>query len=80
MDQLTRIKETWTPLEKKIEYLNHIEELEKNIKELKNEINRKKDLISTLKAQNEEKQQKIYKYYSNKLFAFFLDYIIPIDF
>ena len=50
------------PFRKKNEYLNHIEELEKNIKELINEINRKKDLISTLKAQNEEKQQKIYKY------------------
>ena len=62
MDQLARIKETWTPYEKKMEYLNHIEELEKNIKELKSEINRKKDLISNLKDQNEEKQQKIYKY------------------
>ena len=62
MDQLTRIKDTWTPYEKKMEYLNHIEELEKNIKELKNEINRKKDMISNLKSQNEEKQQKIYKY------------------
>ena len=62
MDQLNRIKETWTPLEKKMDYLNHIEELEKNIKELKNDINRKKELISTLKSQNEEKQQKIYKY------------------
>ena len=62
MDQLIRIKETWTPLEKKMEYLNQIEELEKNIKELKSDINRKKELISTLKSQNEEKQQKIYKY------------------
>ena len=62
MEQLARIKETWTPYEKKMEYLNHIEELEKNIKELKSEINRKKDLISNLKSQNEEKQQKIYKY------------------
>ena len=45
-----------------MEYLNHIEKLEKNIKELKNEINRKKDMIYNLKSQNEEKQQKIYKY------------------
>ncbi len=62
MEQLGRIKETWTPYEKKMEYLNHIEELEKNIKELKSDINRKKELISSLKSQNEEKQQKIYKY------------------
>ena len=44
MEQLGRIKETWTPYEKKMEYLNHIEELEKNIKELKSDINRKKNL------------------------------------
>ena len=62
MDQLTRIKETWTPYEKKMEYINHIEELEKNIKDLKSEINRKKDIISTLKSQNEEKQLKINKF------------------
>ena len=62
MDQLTRIKETWTPYEKKMEYINHIEDLEKNIKDLKNEINRKKELINTLKNQIEEKQQKISKY------------------
>ena len=62
MDQLSRIKETWTPYEKKMEYINHIEELEKNIKELKSDISRKKDIISSLKSQNEEKQQKIYKY------------------
>ena len=59
MDQLTRIKETWTPYEKKMEYINHIEDLEKNIKELKNEINRKKDMIISLKNQKEEMQQKI---------------------
>ena len=61
MDQLTRIKETWTPYEKKLEYINHIEDLEKNIKELKNEINRKKDMITNLKNQKEEMQQKILK-------------------
>jgi len=61
MDQLTRIKETWTPYEKKLEYINHIEDLEKNIKELKNEINRKKDMINNLKNQKEEMQQKILK-------------------
>ena len=59
MDQLARIKETWTPYEKKLEYINHIEDLEKNIKELKNEINRKKDMIISLKNQKEEMQQKI---------------------
>jgi chromosome segregation ATPase len=61
MDQLTRIKETWTPYEKKLEYINHIEDLEKTIKELKNEINRKKDMIINLKNQKEEMQQKILK-------------------
>ena len=61
MDQLTRIKETWTPYEKKLEYINHIEDLEKTIKELKNEINRKKDMITNLKNQKEEMQQKILK-------------------
>ena len=61
MDQLTRIKETWTPYEKKLEYINHIEDLEKNIKELKNEINRKKDMIINLKTQKEEMQQKMIK-------------------
>ena len=43
-----------------MEYINHIEELEKNIKELKSDISRKKDIISSLKSQNEEKQQKKY--------------------
>ena len=61
MDQLTQIKETWTPYEKKMEYINHIEELEKNIKDLKSEINRKKDIISTLKSQAEEKKKQILK-------------------
>ena len=46
-------KETWTPYEKKLEYINHIEDLEKTIKELKNEINRKKDMITNLKIQKE---------------------------
>ena len=58
-DQLTKIKETWTPYEKKLEYINHIEELEKTIKEQKNEINRKKDMINNLKNQKEEMQQKL---------------------
>ena len=60
-DQLTKIKETWTPYEKKLEYINHIEELEKTIKEQKNEINRKKDMITNLKIQKEEIQQKLIK-------------------
>ena len=60
-EQLTKIKETWTPYEKKLEYINHIEELEKTIKELKNEINRKKDIILNLKNQKEEMQQKLLK-------------------
>ena len=61
MDQLTRIKETWTPYEKKLEYINHIEELEKTIKDLKNEINRKKDMINTLKTQKDELEQRLAK-------------------
>jgi len=61
MDQLTRIKETWTPYEKKLEYINHIEELEKTIKDLKNEINRKKDMINNLKSQKDELEQRIAK-------------------
>ena len=61
MEQLTRIKETWTPYEKKLEYINHIEELEKTIKEMKNEINRKKDMILSLKKEKEEIQQQISK-------------------
>ena len=61
MDQLTRIKETWTPYEKKLEYINHIEELEKTIKDLKNEINRKKDMINNLKTQKDELEQRIAK-------------------
>ena len=60
-DQLTKIKETWTPYEKKLEYINHIEELEKTIKDQKNEINRKKDMITNLKIQKEEIQQKLIK-------------------
>ena len=61
MDQLTRIKETWTPYEKKLEYINHIEDLEKTIKDLKNEINRKKDMINNLKSQKDELEQRIAK-------------------
>jgi chromosome segregation ATPase len=60
-DQLTKIKETWTPYEKKLEYIHHIEELEKTIKDLKIEINRKKDMILNLKSQKEELQQKLLK-------------------
>ena len=49
MDELYRIKETWVSAEKKMEYINTIESLEKNIKLLKEDNNKKKEYISQLK-------------------------------
>ena len=51
MDEVKRIRETWTPNEKKMEYVNTIAELEKTNKSLKDDVNRKRDIIATLKNQ-----------------------------
>ena len=45
MDELYKIKETWTPPDKKKEYINNIDSLEKNNKILKEDINKKKEYI-----------------------------------
>ena len=49
MDELYRIKETWISPEKKKEYINNIELLEKNNKILREDNNKKKDYIMQLK-------------------------------
>ena len=49
MDELYRIKETWVSADKKKEYINTIDSLEKNNKILKDDINKKKEYISQLK-------------------------------
>ena len=49
MDELYRIKETWVSAEKKMEYINTIDSLEKNIKLLKEDNNKKREYISQLK-------------------------------
>ena len=54
MEEVKRIKETWTPHEKKMEYITTIEELEKQIKNLKGDIARKREFINSLKQQNEK--------------------------
>jgi hypothetical protein len=51
MDELKRIKEKWISPEKQQEKDKCIEEQEKYIKNLKDDINRKKELISNLKSQ-----------------------------
>lgn len=59
MEQLENIKETWVPYEKKEEYVKYIGELEKDIKDLKEDINRKKEYISQLKESNEKKEKEL---------------------
>ena len=49
MDELYRIKETWVSADKKKEYINTIDSLEKSNKILKDDINKKKEYISQLK-------------------------------
>jgi chromosome segregation ATPase len=52
MEELKRIKEKWISPDKLSEYLTQIEELEKQNKSYKDDINRKRELITTLKNQN----------------------------
>lgn len=54
LEEVKRIRETWTPSEKKMEYVSTINELEKTVKTLKDDLNRKRDIITTMKAQLEK--------------------------
>ena len=54
LEEVKRIRETWTPSEKKMEYVSTINELEKTVKALKDDLNRKRDIITTMKAQLEK--------------------------
>ena len=54
MEEVKRIKETWIPQEKQNFYIAKIEDLEKNNKNLKSDLSRKRDIIMNLKQQIEK--------------------------
>jgi chromosome segregation ATPase len=59
IDEVRRIKSTWTPYDKKMEYVNNIDDLEKTIKNLKDELNRKNNVINSMKSQLERNNSEI---------------------
>jgi chromosome segregation ATPase len=58
MDELKRIRDKWMPPERYQEQAKYIEELEKTSKMLKDDVNRKKELINNLKSQLSEFKEK----------------------
>jgi chromosome segregation ATPase len=56
-EEIRKIKESWIPMEKFQEHVQVNEELQKQIKSLKDDINRKKDLITTLRGQAAENEK-----------------------
>jgi hypothetical protein len=58
MDELKRIRDKWIPPERFTEQSKYIEDLERTNKSLKDDINRKKDMIQNLRSQLNEYKDK----------------------